>query len=100
MCAHPEEDKCMNTTSGIITLCQWLSGMQVKMELIMFQATMCSSSGEQLYEYNFWYNHSVSVAVRYAGQDRTHQATMCSSSGGQLYEYNFWYNHCVLVAIR
>jgi hypothetical protein len=30
---------------------------------------MCSSSGGQLYEYNFWYNHSVLMAVRYAGQD-------------------------------
>jgi len=38
----------------------------------MFRATMCSSSGGQLYEYNFWYNHSVLVAVRYAGQDATH----------------------------
>jgi len=35
----------------------------------MFGANMCSSSGEQLYEYNFWYNHPVLVAVRYAGQD-------------------------------
>jgi hypothetical protein len=35
----------------------------------MFRATMCSSSGGQLYEYNIWYNHSVLVAVRYAGQD-------------------------------
>jgi len=32
---------------------------------------MCSSSGGQLYEYNFWYNHSVLVAVRYAGRDGT-----------------------------
>jgi hypothetical protein len=24
-----------------------------------------------LYEYNFWYNHSVLVAVRYAGQGGT-----------------------------
>jgi len=24
-----------------------------------------------MYEYNFWYNHSVLVAVRYAGQDGT-----------------------------
>jgi len=32
---------------------------------------MCSSSGGQLYEYNFWYNHSALVAVRYAGQDGT-----------------------------
>jgi len=30
----------------------------------MFRTTMCSSSGGQLYEYNFWYNHSVLVAVR------------------------------------
>jgi len=29
----------------------------------MFRATMCSSSGGQLYEY-FWYNHCVLVAVR------------------------------------
>jgi len=32
---------------------------------------MCSSSGGQLYEYNFWYNHSVLVAVRHAGQPLT-----------------------------
>jgi len=25
----------------------------------------------QLYEYNFWYNHSVLVAVQYAGQEET-----------------------------
>jgi hypothetical protein len=37
----------------------------------MFRATMCSSSGGQLYEYNFWYNHCVLVAVRYAGQVET-----------------------------
>jgi len=35
----------------------------------MFRATVSSSSGGQLYEYNFWYNHSMLVAVRYAGQD-------------------------------
>jgi hypothetical protein len=35
----------------------------------MFRATMCSSSGGQLYEYNFLYNHSVLMAVRYAVQD-------------------------------
>ena len=33
----------------------------------MFQATMCSSSGGQMYENNFWYDHSVLVAVRYEG---------------------------------
>jgi hypothetical protein len=37
--------------------------------LFMFRATLRSSSGGQLYEYNFLYNHSVLVAVRYAGQD-------------------------------
>jgi len=41
----------------------------------MFRATMCSSSGGQLYEYNFWYNHSVLVAVRYVGQDGTELVT-------------------------
>jgi len=35
----------------------------------MFRATLCSSSGGQLYEYNFWYNHTVLVTVCYAGQD-------------------------------
>jgi len=39
--------------------------------LYMFRATLCSSSGGKLYEYNFWYNYSVLVAVRYAGQDGT-----------------------------
>jgi len=38
----------------------------------MFRATMCSSSGGQLYEYNIWYTNSVLVTVRYAGQDGTH----------------------------
>jgi len=32
----------------------------------MFLATLCSSSEGQLYEFNFWCNHSVLVAVRYA----------------------------------
>jgi len=36
----------------------------------MFRATICSSSG-QLYGYNFWYIHSVLVAVQYAGQCST-----------------------------
>jgi hypothetical protein len=43
-CAHPQEDNCVNTTSGIFI---WI--------LYMFQATLCSSSGGQLCEYNFWY---------------------------------------------
>jgi len=38
----------------------------------MFRVTMCSSSGGQMYEYNFWYNYSVSVAVRYTGRPLTH----------------------------
>jgi len=29
----------------------------------MFWAHLCSSSGEQLYEYNFWYNHSADLAI-------------------------------------
>ena len=37
----------------------------------MFRATLCSSSGGQSYEYNFWYNYCVLVAIRYAGQDGT-----------------------------
>jgi len=37
----------------------------------MFRAHTCSSSGGQLYEYNFWYNRSVLVAVRYVSQDGT-----------------------------
>jgi len=37
----------------------------------MFRATMCSSSGGQLYEYNLWYNHSVLVAVQYTGRPLT-----------------------------
>jgi hypothetical protein len=39
--------------------------------LYMFQATVCSSPGGQLYEYNFWYNHSALVTVQYAGRDGT-----------------------------
>jgi hypothetical protein len=39
--------------------------------LYIFRATMSSSSGGQLYEYNFWYNHSVLVTIRYAGQGGT-----------------------------
>jgi len=35
--------------------------MQVKKEF--------RSSGGQLYKYNFWYNYSVLVAVRHAGQE-------------------------------
>jgi hypothetical protein len=31
----------------------------------MFRATLCSSSGGQLYLHNFWYNRCVSVTVRY-----------------------------------
>jgi hypothetical protein len=32
LCAHPQEDNCMNTTSGIITLRKWPSGMEIKMK--------------------------------------------------------------------
>jgi len=34
----------------------------------MFRATLCLTSGGQLYEY-IWYNHCVLVTVRYAGQE-------------------------------
>jgi len=27
LCAHSQEDNCINTTSGIISLCQWPSGI-------------------------------------------------------------------------
>jgi hypothetical protein len=37
----------------------------------MIRATLYTSSGGQLYEYNFCYNHSVLVAVQHAGQDGT-----------------------------
>jgi len=33
--------------------------------LYMFRATLCSSSGGQLYLHNFWYNRRVWVAIRY-----------------------------------
>ena len=62
--------------------------------LNMFRATMCSSSGGQLYEYNFWYNHSVLVAVRYLGQDGTpswptfRAATNTEWLYQKLYSYN------------
>jgi hypothetical protein len=32
--AHHQEVNCINTASGIVTLCKWLSGMQVKKELL------------------------------------------------------------------
>ena len=50
----------------------------------MFRATMCvcSSSGGQLYEYNFWYNHCVIVAVRYR------MATNTQWLYQKLYSYN------------
>jgi len=27
LCAHPQEDNCINTSSGIITLCEWPSSI-------------------------------------------------------------------------
>jgi hypothetical protein len=65
--------------------------------LYMFRVTMCSSSGGQLYEYNFWYNHSVLVAFRYAGQDRNipswpayRTATIIEWLYQKLYSYNLF----------
>jgi len=45
----------------------------------MFRATMYSPSGGQLHEYDFWYNYSLLVAVRHAGQPLTESnyATSC-----------------------
>jgi len=37
----------------------------------MFRATIYSSSGGQLYEYSFWYNHSVLVVVWYTRRSLT-----------------------------
>jgi hypothetical protein len=45
--------------------------------LYMFLATLCSSSGGQLYEYNCRYNYSVLVAFRYAGQDGSSSTFTC-----------------------
>jgi hypothetical protein len=39
--------------------------------LYMFREIMCSSSGGQLYEYNFWYNYPLLVAVRCTGRPLT-----------------------------
>jgi len=36
----------------------------------MFRATVCSSSGGQLYEY-IWYNRCVLVAIQYTGRPLT-----------------------------
>ena len=32
--AHHQELDCINTASGIDTVCEWLSGMQVEQELL------------------------------------------------------------------
>ena len=48
---------------------QFFSNTFIYLNPLLFPATMCSSSGGQLYEYNFWYNHSVLVAARNVGQD-------------------------------
>jgi len=49
---------------------------------------MCSSSGGQLYEYNFWYNHCVLVAVRYAGQEGTSADLTVSDNRHMIYFVN------------
>ena len=33
--AHQQEVNCINTASGIVTLCKWPSGMQVEQEFIL-----------------------------------------------------------------
>jgi len=57
----------------------------------MFRATVYSSSGGQLYEYNLWYNHSVLVAGRYTGNFWYNHSVLVAGR----YTGNFWYNHCV-----
>jgi len=53
-CAHLQEDNCISTASGIITLetSEWF------ILLYMFRALLCSSSGGQLYYYSIWYRQS------------------------------------------
>jgi len=55
----------------------------------MFRATMCSSSGGQLYEYSFWYNYSVLVAVWYAGQDGNHEFLLDLHNGRPLTQSDY-----------
>ena len=38
--AHHQEVNCINTASGIVTLCKWPSGMQVEQELLVTYQTL------------------------------------------------------------
>jgi hypothetical protein len=42
-----------------------------------------------LYDYNFWYDHSVLEAVRYAGQDGTVVAVWYSGQDGTVPSWQF-----------
>jgi len=57
----------------------------------MFWAPLFPSLGGKLYEYNFWYNHSVLVAFRYAGRDGPayRKATNTEWLYQKLYSYSF-----------
>jgi len=52
-CAHLQEDNCINTASGIVTLFRCLFSSQVRrghiILLYMFRALLCSPSGGQLH---------------------------------------------------
>ena len=52
-CAHPQEDICIGTASGIVTVetSEWF------ILHYMFRALLCSSSGGHLYWYSIWYSH-------------------------------------------
>ena len=60
----------------------------------MFRAPSCSSSGIQLYEYNFWYKRSVLVAVQYAGRDGipSRPAYRTATNSEELYQKLYSYN--------
>ena len=66
----------------------------------MCQATLCSSSGGQLYEYNFWYNHSVLVAVRYAGKDGTVVVVRYAGKDGTVVVVRYAGKDGIVVVVR
>jgi hypothetical protein len=39
--------------------------------LNMFRASLCSSSGRQLYIYSIWYRHTLYAAIQCTDQERT-----------------------------
>jgi len=79
--AHLQEDNCISTASGIVTVFRWPFSTQVTRGLVnfntfitllyMFRALLYSSSGGQLYKYSIWYRHCLKVTVQYTGYERT-----------------------------